>query len=130
MQKEGTPHHQAPSACLAEKAGGLESLAISCDPSVARVTHGNPTDTSACHSDQLPCQCHSFPRSADAFVVTAVLETSLSGLLPFEEGNPGFNLSPKPPLRPQGSAGKGWFVCWWLAAKPKLPSALPSLLLS
>lgn len=73
---------------------------------------GNPTDVSARHSDQLPCRLCSFPNSC---VITALLETSLPGLLPFGEGNPGFNLSPKPPLRPSGSSGKGWFICWRLS---------------
>jgi hypothetical protein len=126
--------------CSLKKAGGLTTLGV------VRATASYPITShilwslcGRCHSlgtlltsllatvTSFLAQLHSLP--ANSFVITAGLETSLPRLLPFEEGNPGLNLSPKPPLKPSGGYGKGWFICWWLAAKPQLPSALPSLLL-
>lgn len=130
MQKAGTTNHQAPSARLAEKAGGLTTLGI------VKAAASNPITSHVLrffcgprHSQGLPLPWPSLLAAVTSFLAGSVpflgLLTHCNHNCARDKSTPGFDLSPKPPLRPSGRFWVGWFICWWLAAKPQLPGALP-----
>lgn len=74
---------------------------------------GNPTDFSACHCDRLPCPLPCLPRP-----VHNCARDIPPGLLPFEEGEPGFNLSPSLLSGRQAAEGRAGLSAGGLPLSP------------